>query len=67
MTDVIIWQRAEGALVFSAALVLFAFSGSALPWWAALIPELSTGTFSASNCWRCVALYIPHIKAVTAP
>ena len=45
MTDVIIWQRAEGALVLSAALVLFAFSGSDLPWWAALIlffaPDLS--------------------------
>lgn len=27
--------------------------------WAALIPELPTGTFSASRRWRCVALYKP--------
>lgn len=45
MTDVIVWQRAEGALVFGAGLVLFALSGSDLPWWAALLvffaPDLS--------------------------
>jgi hypothetical protein len=45
MKDVIVWQRAEGALVFGAALVLFALSGSDLPWWAALpvffAPDLS--------------------------
>ena len=45
MKDVIIWQRAEGAMVFGAALLLFALSGSDLPWWAALLiffaPDLS--------------------------
>lgn len=45
MQDVVLWQRVEGALVFVAGLVLFAFSGAALPWWLAMIvffaPDLS--------------------------
>lgn len=45
MKDVILWQRVEGALVFIAALVLFALAGSGIPWWAALLlffaPDLS--------------------------
>lgn len=45
MKDVIFWQRAEGALVFAAALILFALSGADLSWWAALglffAPDLS--------------------------
>lgn len=45
MKDVIVWQRAEGAAVFGAGLVLFALSGSDLPWWLAVpvffAPDLS--------------------------
>jgi hypothetical protein len=45
MTDVILWQRLEGALVFAAGLVLFILLGAGLPWWAALLlffaPDLS--------------------------
>ena len=36
MKDVILWQRVEGALVFAGSIALFIFSGSDLPWWAAL-------------------------------
>lgn len=50
MKDVILWQRVEGALVFAAGLVLFAFSGSGIPWWAALplffVPDLSFVAFA---------------------
>ena len=50
MKDTIIWQRVEGALVFVAALALFATSGSDLPWWAALLlffaPDLSFFTYA---------------------
>lgn len=45
MKDVIVWQRAEGALVFGAGLVLVWWSGADLPWWAAVLvffaPDLS--------------------------
>lgn len=45
MKDVILWQRAEGAIVFVAALVLFASAATDIPWWAALLlffaPDLS--------------------------
>ena len=51
MTDVIVWQRAEGALVFGAGLVLFALSGSDLPWWLAVLvffaPDLSFLAYGA--------------------
>ncbi len=49
MTDMIAWQRVEGALVFGASLVLFALAGADLPWWAALVlffaPDLSFAAY----------------------
>ena len=49
MTDMIAWQRVEGALVFGASLVLFALTGADLPWWAALVlffaPDLSFAAY----------------------
>jgi hypothetical protein len=49
MKDVIVWQRAEGGLVFGAALGLFALAGPDLPWWVALVlffaPDLSFAAY----------------------
>ena len=51
MERALLWQRAEGALVFLAALVILAQGWQPLPWWGALLvffaPDLSLAGYLA--------------------
>ena len=53
MKDVIVWQRVEGGLVFTAALALYGQMAPVLPWWGALLaffaPDLSFFAYGAGT------------------
>jgi hypothetical protein len=45
MDQTILWQRAEGAIIFVAAILVFIHGNTELPWWIAVLiffaPDLS--------------------------
>jgi hypothetical protein len=67
MKDVIFWQRAEGALVLGAGLVLFTLSGADLPWWAALLlffaPDLSFFAYALGPRFGSWGYNLVHVYA----
>ncbi|MBJ3786238.1 DUF4260 domain-containing protein [Devosia sediminis] len=67
MKDVILWQRAEGGLVFIAGLVLFSLSGSDLAWFLALpvffAPDLSFLAYGLGPRWGSWVYNTVHVYA----
>ncbi|MFC0282891.1 DUF4260 family protein [Camelimonas abortus] len=68
MRETILWQRAEGALLFAAALALFWLTGPAIPWWAALAaffaPDLSFAAYLAGARAGAFAYNLVHVYAL---
>lgn len=68
MKDVIVWQRVEGALVFIAALVLYAQVEPVLPWWGALLvffaPDLSFFAYGAGTRFGSGIYNLVHVYAL---
>lgn len=61
----ILWQRAEGALVFLAGLALFVWDGSAFGFWLALLvffaPDLSFGAYLAGPRVGAMGYNLVHV------
>lgn len=64
-TGVVLWQRAEGALVFGAALALFARIDTGLAWWSALAlffaPDLSFAAYGLGRKVGAVVYNSVHL------
>ncbi|EAR50943.1 hypothetical protein OG2516_13761 [Oceanicola granulosus HTCC2516] len=64
------WQRAEGALVFLAALLLYWQMPPLLPWWAAVLiffaPDLSFAGYALGARIGAIAYNIVHLYAFGA-
>ncbi|MGV8853702.1 MAG: DUF4260 domain-containing protein [Devosia sp.] len=61
----VLWQRAEGALVFAAAMVLFWQLGDGLAWWSAILlffaPDLSFAAYGLGPRFGAAAYNLVHI------
>jgi len=70
MRETIMWQRAEGALLFVAGLALFCLAGSTVPWWAALLvffaPDLTFAAYLAGPKIGAFSYNLAHLYAVGA-
>jgi hypothetical protein len=67
MGELIVWQRAEAALVFVAGLLLFWQADSGMAWWLALIlfftPDLSFTGYAAGNRIGAIVYNLVHLYA----
>ena len=65
MDGVLIWQRAEGALIFIAGLVLFWQVDSGLAWWLALlaffVPDLSFAFYLGGRRIGAAGYNLAHV------
>lgn len=66
MSQTILWQRIEGAILFGLGLLICWQSGSALPWWGAVLvffaPDLSFAGYAlgpkiGARCYNAVHIY----------
>jgi len=67
MSDLIVWQRIEAALVFVASLALFWQADSGLAWWLAAIvffaPDLSFAGYAAGSRVGATVYNTVHVYA----
>jgi hypothetical protein len=67
MGELIVWQRAEAALVFVAGLLLFWQADSGMAWWLALLlffaPDLSFTGYAAGNRIGAIVYNLVHLYA----
>ena len=67
MSDLIVWQRIEAALVFVASLALFWQADSGLAWWLAAIvffaPDLSFAGYAAGSRVGAAVYNTVHVYA----
>ncbi len=53
MSDVVVWQRVEGLIVFAAGLLVLMMDHAGLPWWGLLLiffaPDLSFAGYALGN------------------
>ncbi|MCC5968340.1 MAG: DUF4260 domain-containing protein [Pararhodobacter sp.] len=70
MDETVIWQRAEGALVFAAAGILFFFLGDGFVWWVALAvffaPDINFAAYAFGSRIGAIAYNIVHVYAFGA-
>lgn len=70
MSEYVVWQRIEGALVFAAGLGLFWVAGADMPWWAAVLvffaPDLSFLAYGMGPRIGAAIYNLVHVYALGA-
>lgn len=70
MDGVILWQRAEGALVFLVGIGLYILSGATISWWGAVlvffIPDLSFAAYLFGPAAGAALYNLLHVYAFGA-
>lgn len=70
METTVLWQRAEGAIVFAVGLGLFTLGGADIPWWIAVLaffaPDLSFASYLLGPRVGAFAYNFVHIYAFGA-
>ncbi len=67
MATAVSWQRAEGAVLFIAAIALYLQAGAGIPWWAAVLlffaPDLSFAAYVAGPKPGAAGYNLVHLYA----
>ncbi len=67
MATAVSWQRAEGAVLFIAAIALYLHAGAGIPWWAAVLlffaPDLSFAAYLAGPKAGAAGYNLVHLYA----
>jgi hypothetical protein len=67
MDQTIVWQRAEGAIIFVAAILVFIHGNTELPWWIAVliffVPDLSFAGYLLGPKVGAVGYNTVHVYA----